>query len=136
MLFLIQKKKMQMTDKAVSVEGGQENNNDIKIREPPASFRSGICKHFGFWINVHDGKEVVEKENTVCKLCHNDMLIISYRKYVVWNSKVICKLISFINYYFWEKKLIIKCMLLSLLCLFWHQVFGYWWHHGVQNSST
>ena len=104
MLFLMQKK-MQMTDKAVSVEGGQENNNDIKIREPPVSFRSGICKHFDFRINVHDGKEVVEKEKTVCKLCHNDMLIISYRKYVVWNSKVIilCKLISLINYYFWKR---------------------------------
>ena len=32
MLFLMQK--MQMTEKAVSVEGSQENNNDIKIREP------------------------------------------------------------------------------------------------------
>ena len=34
-------KKMQMADKAVSVEGGEENNNDIKIRRPLASFRSG-----------------------------------------------------------------------------------------------
>ena len=76
MLFLMQK--MQMADKKVSVEGGEENNNDIKIREPPASFRSGVWKHFGFWVNVHNGKEVMEKEKTVCKLCHN-------------NSKVICK---------------------------------------------
>ena len=56
-----------IADKAVSVEGGEENNDDIKIREPPASFRSGIWKHFG----KYNGKEVVEKEETVCKLCHN-----------------------------------------------------------------
>ena len=56
---------MQMADKAVSVEGGEENNNDIKIREPPVSFRSGVWKHFGFQVNVHDGKEVEEKENFV-----------------------------------------------------------------------
>ena len=63
-------KKMQMTDKAVSVEeGGEENNNDIKIlREPPASLRIGGWKHFGFRVNVHNGIEVVEKEKTVCKL--------------------------------------------------------------------
>ena len=37
----------------------------IKIREPLASFRGGIWKHFGFRVNVHNGKEVVEKENFV-----------------------------------------------------------------------
>ena len=50
-----------MVYKAVSVEAGEENNNDIKIREPPASY-------FGFRVNVHNGKEVVEiseKENFV-----------------------------------------------------------------------
>ena len=46
---------MQVADEAVSVEGDEENNNDIKIREPPASFRSGILKHFGFRVNVHNG---------------------------------------------------------------------------------
>ena len=55
------------------VEGGEENNNDFKIREPPVSFRSGIWKHFGFRVNVQYGKEVVEKEKTVCKFCHNLM---------------------------------------------------------------
>ena len=59
--------------KAVCVEGGEENNNDIKIREPPVSFRSVFWKHFSFRVKVHNGKEVVEKEiKTVCKLCHND----------------------------------------------------------------
>ena len=54
------------------VEGAEENNNDIKIREPPVSFRSGFLKHFSFRVNVHNGKEVVEKEiKTVCKICHN-----------------------------------------------------------------
>ena len=43
---------MQVADKAVSVEGRKENNSDIKIREPPASFRSGVWKHFGFRVNV------------------------------------------------------------------------------------
>ena len=52
----------------MSVEEGEENNNDIKIREPPASFRSCVWRHFGSRINVHNGKEVVEKEKTVCKL--------------------------------------------------------------------
>ena len=65
--------KMQMADKAVSVEGGEESKNDIKIREPSASFRSGVWKHFGFQVNAHNGKEVVVKEKTVCKLCHNDV---------------------------------------------------------------
>ena len=64
---------MQKNAKAVCVEEGDENNNDIKIREPPASFRSGFWKHFSFRVNVHNGKEVVEKEiKTICKLCHND----------------------------------------------------------------
>ena len=54
-----------MADKAVSVEGGEENNNDIMIREPSASFTSGVWKHFGFRVNVHNGKEVEEKENFV-----------------------------------------------------------------------
>ena len=59
--------------KAVCWEGGEENNNNIKIREPPVSLRSGVWKHFSFRVNVHNGKEVVEKEiKTVCKLCHND----------------------------------------------------------------
>ena len=49
--FYLQKKK-QTVDKAVFVEGGEENNNDFKIREPPASFRSGIWKHFGFRVYV------------------------------------------------------------------------------------
>ena len=47
------------------VEGGEENNNDFKIREPPASCGSSIWKHFGFRVNVQYGKEVVEKEKTV-----------------------------------------------------------------------
>ena len=54
---------MQMADKAVSVEGGEQNSNGIKIKEPPASFRSGVWKRFGFRVNMHNGKEVVEKEN-------------------------------------------------------------------------
>ena len=60
--------------KAVCVEGGEKNpNNYIQIREPPVSFRSGFWKHFSFRVNVHNGKEVVEREiKTVCKLCHND----------------------------------------------------------------
>ena len=62
-----------MADKAVSVEGGEESKNDNKIREPPASCRSGVWKHFDFQVKVHNGKEVVEKEKTVCKLCHNDV---------------------------------------------------------------
>ena len=56
--------------KAVCLEGGEENNNDIK---PPVSFRSGSWKHLSFRVNVHNGKEVVEKEiKNVGKLCHND----------------------------------------------------------------
>ena len=55
---------MQMVDKAASVERGEENNNDTKKMEPPASFRSGVWKHFGFRVNVHNGKEVVENEKT------------------------------------------------------------------------
>ena len=70
--------KKQMVDKAVSVEGGEENNNEIKTREPPASFRIGVWKHFGFRVHVYNGKEVVEKEKTVCKLCHNDEIVKSY----------------------------------------------------------
>ena len=72
---------MQMVDKSVSVEGVEENNNDTKIMEPPASFRSGVWKHFGFPVNVHNGKEVVEKEKTVCKLCHNDRRLLQIRKH-------------------------------------------------------
>ena len=72
---------MQMVDKSVSVEGVEENNNDTKIMEPPASFRSGVWKHFGFRVNVHNGKEDVEKEKTVCKLCHNDRRLLQIRKH-------------------------------------------------------
>ena len=71
---------MQMVDKSVSVEGVEENNNDTKIMEPPASFRSGVWKHFGFRVKVHNGK-VVEKEITVCKLCHNDRRLLQIRKH-------------------------------------------------------
>ena len=65
-LCLLQKMQRQCVWKEVK-------NNDIKIREPPVSFRSGFWKHFSIRVNVHNGKEVVEKEiKTVCKLCHND----------------------------------------------------------------
>ena len=42
-----------MVDKSVSVEGVEENSNDTKIMEPPASFRSGVWKHYlinGVWL--------------------------------------------------------------------------------------
>ena len=55
---------------------GDENNNvnfDVKIRSPPASFRSAVWQHFGFKVIVTDDKEVVEKEKTVCKICKQDV---------------------------------------------------------------
>ena len=65
----------------MSVEGVEKNNNETKIMEPPASFRSGVWKQFGFRVNVLNGKEVVEKEKTVCKLCHNDRRLLQIRKH-------------------------------------------------------
>ena len=49
---------------------GDENNNnsDVKIRNPRASYRSGVWQHFGFKVTIVDDKETVEKEKTVCKI--------------------------------------------------------------------
>ena len=46
----------------MAVVGDENNNFDVKIRDPPASFRSAVWQHFGFKVIVTDDKEVREKE--------------------------------------------------------------------------
>ena len=75
----MQKKKMQMVDKSVSVEGVEENNNDTKISLLPpleAAFVSTLASELTCIM-----AKKLEKEKTVCKLCHNDRRLLQIRKH-------------------------------------------------------
>ena len=59
---------------------GDDNNNNqslindyIKIKDPPASFRSFVWKYFRFKIQNVNGIEITDKERTVCKICFSDV---------------------------------------------------------------
>lgn len=44
-------------------------SDEIRTVDAPATFKSFVCQHFGFLVEIINGKRVVDKTQTIRKHC-------------------------------------------------------------------